>query len=83
MLVAPAPLGPPGAYAHLATFARGAPPEQQQALWQTVGAAVARRLSPAPLWLSTSGLGVAWLHVRLDKQPKYYTYPPYRSPPGR
>jgi hypothetical protein len=47
-----------------------------------VGDAVARRLSSAPLWLSTSGLGVAWLHVRLDERPKYYTHAPYRTHAG-
>jgi hypothetical protein len=82
LLVAPAPQGPPAAYAHLAAFARQAPMEQQHALWRAVGAAAAQRLSSAPLWLSTSGLGVAWLHVRLDERPKYYTYAPYRSQPG-
>ena len=82
VLVAPAPQGPPEACAHLAAFARGAPAPQQHALWQAVGDAVARRLSPEPLWLSTSGLGVAWLHVRLDRRPKYYTYAPYRTPEG-
>ena len=82
LLVAPAPRASPIAYAHLAAFARQAPMEQQHALWKAVGAAVARRLSPAPLWLSTSGLGIAWLHVRLDQRPKYYTHAPYRSPPG-
>jgi hypothetical protein len=77
-LVAPAPQGPPAAYAHLAAFARQAPMSQQHALWQAIGAAVTQRLSSAPLWLSTSGLGVAWLHVRLDERPKYYTFAPYR-----
>jgi len=32
----------------------------------------------APVWLSTSGMGIAWLHLRLDSRPKYYTYRPYR-----
>jgi hypothetical protein len=27
-----------------------------------------------PVWFSTSGMGVAWLHFRLDQRPKYYTY---------
>jgi hypothetical protein len=80
LLVAPAPQAPPGAYAHLAAFARGAPASQQDALWRAVGDAVAGRLCAEPLWLSTSGLGVAWLHVRLDERPKYYTYAPYRRP---
>ena len=72
---------PPDVYAHLAAFSRGAPADQQHALWQTVGTAVWERLSDAPLWLSTSGLGVAWLHVRLDTRPKYYTHAPYRRRP--
>jgi hypothetical protein len=81
-LVAPAPQGPLDAYAHLAAFARRAPAPQHHALWQAVGDAVAQRLSAAPLWLSTSGLGVPWLHVRLDTRPKYYTYGPYRRDRG-
>lgn len=82
VLVAPAPLGQPATYTHLAAFTRQAPIGHQHALWQAVGTAVTKRLSAAPLWLSTSGLGIAWLHVRLDQRPKYYTYAPYRSPPG-
>jgi len=30
------------------------------------------------LWISTAGLGVTWLHVRIDSSPKYYTHAPYR-----
>lgn len=78
-LVAPLPRG--GAYPHLAAFARGAPAAQQHALWRAVGAQVTARLSGSPLWLSTCGLGVAWLHVRLDSRPKYYAYRPYREAP--
>lgn len=78
LLVAPSPRAPPAAYPHLAAFARGAPIEQQHALWRAVGAALAQRIAAAPLWLSTSGLGVAWLHIRLDSVPKYYSYQPYR-----
>jgi hypothetical protein len=78
LLVAPAQQGPPGAYIHLAAFVRQASASQQDALWQAVGNAVASRISAEPLWLSTSGLGVGWLHVRLDDRPKYYTYAPYR-----
>ena len=29
------------------------------------------------LWISTSGLGVSWLHIRLDSIPKYYNYKEY------
>ncbi|WP_391540805.1 DUF6940 family protein [Halomicronema hongdechloris] len=31
-----------------------------------------------PRWVNASGLGVAWLHVRLDTRPKYYQHEPYR-----
>jgi hypothetical protein len=81
LLVVPCPVGPLLAYGHLATFVRSAPEEQQQALWQEVGKAVADRLSPTPLWLNTAGAGVSWLHVRLDSRPKYYGYAAYKSPP--
>ncbi len=78
-LLAPDALAAPEHYAHLAAFVRGAPPDQQQALWSAVGRAVAGRVGRSPLWVSTSGLGVYWLHVRLDTTPKYYTHVPYRE----
>jgi hypothetical protein len=78
-LIAPCPRGPLHVYAHLAAFVRGAPAEQQQAFWERVGDAVRDRLGSKPLWLSTSGLGVYWLHARLDSTPKYYTWQPYRQ----
>ena len=71
-------------FAHFASFIRRAPSEQAHALLAAVGAAVEKRLaekraSGSPLWVSTSGAGVSWLHVRLDDRPKYYTFAPYRS----
>jgi uncharacterized protein DUF6940 len=77
VLVVPRADGPPQHYTHLAAFVRGAPPVQQHALWRAVGAAVQARLGPSPMWLSTAGAGVAWLHVRLDSRPKYYGHRPY------
>jgi hypothetical protein len=79
-LVVPCPRDPHSAYSQLSTFAREAPEEQQHQLWTLVGAALERRLGPQPVWLSTSGLGVYWLHIRLDSAPKYYTHEPYRNP---
>ncbi len=82
MLVAPTPVDASVDYAHLAVFLRTAPESQAYALWQEVGRAVAAALADEPLWLSTSGLGVAWLHVRLDSVPKYYQYQPYKRWPA-
>ncbi len=78
LLVVPCPVAEPSAYAHLAAFVRLAPGAQQQVLWQTVGEVMARRVGSKPVWLSTAGAGVSWLHVRLDDRPKYYGYEPYR-----
>lgn len=77
LLVVPRGLGDAKIYLHLATFVRGAPPHQQDAFWRAVGDAMAQRVGVAPVWLSTAGGGVAWLHVRLDDRPKYYVYAPY------
>lgn len=82
LMVVPTPGEPRAAYAHLAAFARGAPDEQQHALWQRVGAALERRLGEKPVWVSTAGAGVPWLHVRLDDRPKYYGYQPWRRADG-
>jgi hypothetical protein len=78
ILVVPCPNGPLSAYGHLAAFVRRAPRSQQHTLWARVGAAMQRRLGDKPVWLSTAGAGVSWLHVRLDDRPKYYGYRPYR-----
>ena len=79
VLIAPLPGDSSSGYAHLATFLQEAPDSQVNALWQSVGQAVSRSLSDKPIWLSTSGLGVAWLHIRLDSTPKYYQHQPYKS----
>lgn len=81
-LIAPCPRAPLSAYPHLAAFIREAPERQKHALWQGVGKALERRLDGRPLWLSTAGLGVYWLHLRLDSRPKYYSFQSYRKPPA-
>lgn len=78
-LVVPCPQAPGDTFAHLAEFSRSAPLAQQHQFWQRVGWAVSNLVGERPLWVSTSGLGVYWLHVRLDSWPKYYTYHPYRE----
>lgn len=66
-------------YCHLASFLRSASPEQADQLWHCVGAAMGRRMSDKPVWLNTAGGGVAWLHIRLDDRPKYYSYLPFKK----
>lgn len=79
LLVAPRPMAALQTYAHIAAFVRAAPPAQQHALLQTLAGAIDQVLDKTerPIWISTSGLGVAWLHVRLDTWPKYYQHRPY------
>lgn len=81
LLLAPSPAGKSTDYAHLAAFLRTASDDQVRALWSEVGKCVESELGERPLWLSTSGLGVAWLHVRLDSVPKYYQHQPYKRLP--
>ena len=81
VLVVPCPSGPKSEYAHLAAFVRNAPAEQKHELCRVVGQAMHARLGKDPLWLSTAGMGVPWLHVRLDSRPKYYAFAPYRQGP--
>ena len=78
LLIVPNPRVAPKA-THLAEFVRQARPEISDALWSAVGKAVCARLASGlwPFWVSTAGMGVSWLHVRLDNQPKYYRHRPY------
>lgn len=67
-------------YGHIAAFLRKAPTEQIQSVWMTVVTTYRGQLrarSPAPVWFSTAGGGVSWLHFRFDKRPKYYHYTPF------
>ena len=78
-LVVPSPRTDADIYGHLAGFVRGAPESQQRSLWKVLGQSIRTNLTDSPIWISTAGGGVAWLHVRIDRSPKYYTYAPYRS----
>jgi uncharacterized protein DUF6940 len=79
ILVVPRPLGHSSAYGHIAGFLREAPEAQKHSLWRLVGKLMEDRLGSTPVWLSTAGAGVPWLHVRLDQRPKYYSHAPYRQ----
>lgn len=69
-------------FGHLASFLATARPTQRDALWQLVGQLACEHLArtDAPVWVSTAGMAVAWLHVRLDLRPKYYRTDALRSP---
>lgn len=77
VLIAPSTTG---RYAHLATFLRSAPADQIDAFFAAIGEAIAQWSGPRPPWVSTAGLGVPWLHARLDSRPKYFRHAPYRAP---
>jgi hypothetical protein len=77
VLISPSPTG---CYPHLAAFLRGAPADQIDAFLLAIGEAIAQWSGPQPPWVSTAGLGVPWLHARLDSRPKYFRHAPYRPP---
>jgi hypothetical protein len=87
-LVAPKP--PPEAeatsklavFSHLAVFCREASSDVVSSTWKLAIQVYQQELekqSSRRLWFSTSGMGVAWLHFRVDQRPKYYTYATYRD----
>ncbi|CAD7698890.1 unnamed protein product [Ostreobium quekettii] len=83
LLVSPCRIGRDNSpYGHLASFVRDAPEQQKVEFWSTLAEAIENRLMEVgeePMWVSTSGLGVPWLHVRLDSRPKYYQHMRFRN----
>ena len=79
LLVAPRPIARSASYAHIAAFLRTAPEAQRHDLFVALARAIDGELqqTPARIWISTSGLGIAWLHIRLDSFPKYYQHRPF------
>ncbi len=78
LLVVPCPQDSADIYPHLAKFLREASSHQCHEFFRVLAKEIDKKLSNKPLWISTSGLGVYWLHVRLDSRPKYYTFLPYK-----
>lgn len=78
-LIVPTPEAEPKYYNHLGNFVRYAPALQQDAFWQRVGEVYQASIQQSKRWLSTAGMGVYWLHVRVDTRPKYYRYGVYRK----
>jgi len=78
VLVVPRQISGLDCYGHIAAFVREAPREQQHALFQILADETENLLEGGSrFWISTSGLGVPWVHVRLDSYPKYYQYRRY------
>ncbi len=74
-------------FSHIAIFMRSAPKHQIQQFWKLGASQYLSVLkekhesgsSNGKTWFSTAGMGVAWLHLRLDSRPKYYSYGPFKN----
>jgi hypothetical protein len=80
-LIAPCPHHNPDCYTHIGTFVRNTPAKQRDAFWKITGEQMLDAIGNEPKWLSTNGMGVSWLHMRIDRRPKYYQTQKYRSFP--
>ena len=80
-MIVPRPATHDSSFTHLLDFLRTAPAEHADALWALTGKTMLKQVGLKPLWLSTAGGGVPWLHVRIDERPKYYHYRPYTLSP--
>ena len=46
--------------------------------WETAFLCIQEELNKyGKIWISTSGLGISWLHLRISRVPKYYHYIDY------
>ncbi len=68
-------------YSHFGKFLRHAEYEQVLALFNRIGSVIMPEIANKQcVWLNTAGLGVIWLHVRMDTKPKYYKSQDYKDP---
>lgn len=78
-LIVPVPKSQTDDFTHIGRFLREAGKNQIDSFWKMVANETLKRISDNPVWLSTSGLGVYWLHVRIDTYPKYYQTEEYKT----
>jgi hypothetical protein len=78
-LIVPCPRKKDNCYTHIGSFVRKADEDQIDKFWQITGHETLQEVNSKPKWLSTSGLGVFWLHVRIDTIPKYYQTKEYKK----
>lgn len=46
--------------------------------WKCAATVIKKEInSNKNIWISTSGLGIAWLHLRISETPKYYRFQKY------
>lgn len=68
-------------YNHLGKFIRYAKNEQIIETFKRVGITIFEEMEKQKIiWLNTAGLGVIWLHIRMDTRPKYYKTKGYKEP---
>lgn len=64
-------------YSHIGTFHKNASVCAIKTFWKRVALEVEKLLAKSPpgtkLYVNSHGTAVAWFHVRIDSQPKYYT----------
>ncbi len=60
-------------FSHIGTFYANSSLDERRALWKKVAVELEKKLKRGEkVYVSTHGLGIDWLHVRLSKTPKYY-----------
>lgn len=61
-------------YSHIGTFHKNASQQDIKAFWKKVAIEVEKYVrNGTKAYVSTHGTNVHWLHVRIEKNPKYYT----------
>ena len=78
-LIVPCPITSLDVYTHIASFCRKAPVAQKHNLFKAAATFLKGNISEKPTWFSTAGMGISWLHLRIEKRPKYYHYKPYKQ----
>lgn len=74
LLIVPKPFNDKN-FANFTLFHKNAPNEIIEDLWKEIAITaikLCQKRLDSPIWLNTSGLGISWLHIRFDKNPKYY-----------
>ena len=80
-LIVPTPVGDEAVDCRdLVAFCRSASDELLHDFWTAIGKEVTKAIASESefQYLSTHGLGVLWLHVRLERRPKYYHHQGYK-----